>query len=191
MVKSIQDSLVLSPTQQKSVGNPVFKQLANLAPLCKIANKNKANAYNFINALIKVCQASKVIKKEVKFSDNKSITSNNKSPFVQKINLENESVKDQVMSEDLSPSKNNSYPNENSIDNFGIMLKDLNCANNFSETNGSIINNLVKNKYQYSNYDFCYRRSAYRSMMDFYKDKFKPILIEWKAGERRSVKSFV
>jgi hypothetical protein len=27
--------------------------------------------------------------------------------------------------------------------------------------------------------------------MDFYKDKFKSILIDWKAGERRSVKSFV
>ena len=110
---------------------------------------------------------------------------------MQRINLENESVKDQVMSDDLYPSKNNSYPNENSIDNFGIILKDLHCANYFSETQGSIINTLTKNKYQYSNYDFCYRRSAYRSMMDFYKDKFKPVLIEWKAGERRSVKSFV
>lgn len=27
--------------------------------------------------------------------------------------------------------------------------------------------------------------------MDFYKDMFKPILIDWKTGERRSVKSFV
>lgn len=48
------------------MANPVMKQLANLAPLCKIAHKNKANAYNFINALIKVCKASKVIKKDAK-----------------------------------------------------------------------------------------------------------------------------
>tara|TARA_B110000285_G_C15114133_1_gene613032 strand:+ start:219 stop:389 length:171 start_codon:yes stop_codon:yes gene_type:complete len=53
------------------MGNPMIKQLANLAPLCKIANKNKANAFNFINALIKVCQASKEIKKDVKFTDDK------------------------------------------------------------------------------------------------------------------------
>jgi hypothetical protein len=124
---------VLSPTPQKSVCNPMIKQLANLAPLCKIANKNKANAFNFINALIKVCQASKVIKKDVKLSDDKN---NNvtKSAFVQRINLENESARDQIMSDDLSPSKNNSYPNDYSIDNFGIILKDLNCANNSSET---------------------------------------------------------
>jgi hypothetical protein len=71
-----------------------MKQLANLAPLCKIANKNKANAFNFINALIKVCQASKVIKKESKLSDEKSNKTINKSPFVQRINLENDSARD-------------------------------------------------------------------------------------------------
>jgi len=75
-----------------------------------------------------------VIKKETKFSDDKINHEKSKSPFVQRINLENESAKDVVMSEDLSPSKNNSYPNESSIDNLGIILKDLNSANNFSET---------------------------------------------------------
>ena len=69
----------------------MIKQLANLAPLCKIANKNKANAFNFINALIKVCQASKVIKKDVKLSDDKNKVGSNKSAFVQRINIENES----------------------------------------------------------------------------------------------------
>lgn len=147
MVKQNQESIVLSSNPQRSLGNPVMKQLANLAPLCKIANKNKANAFNFINALIKVCQASKVIKKESKLSDEKSNKTINKSPFVQRINLENDSARDQVISEDLSPSKINSYPSDQNMENFDIMLKDLNCANNFSETQGSLIGNMTKNKY--------------------------------------------
>ena len=48
-----------SPNAPASQGGQVIKQLANLAPLCRIANKNKANAFNFINALVKVCKASK------------------------------------------------------------------------------------------------------------------------------------
>ena len=34
-----------------------------MAPLCRIANKNKTSAFNFINALVKVCKASKQIAK--------------------------------------------------------------------------------------------------------------------------------
>mgnify|MGYP006089849767 CR=1 FL=1 len=88
----------------------MMTQLANLAPLAKMANKNKANAFNFINALIKVCQASKVIKKDSKLSDDLSKVGSNKSAFVQRVQIENEPSRDQAMSSeediDLSPTKN-------------------------------------------------------------------------------------
>jgi hypothetical protein len=118
-----------------------MKQLANLAPLCKIANKNKANAFNFINALIKVCKASKVIKKDPKY-ENKSI----KSPQARRSDLENESDKqDHDMSDVLSPSKSNSLQNEMNTEapvDFGNILKDLHCTNNFSETQASYLNSI-------------------------------------------------
>lgn len=46
-------------------------------------------------------------------------------------------------------------------------------------------------QYQYHNYDFGYRRTAFRSMTDYLKDAFGPILKKWKEGDRKSTKSFV
>ena len=43
----------------------------------------------------------------------------------------------------------------------------------------------------YKKFDFFYRRTAFRSMNEYFKDLFNPILKKWKEGDRKSVKSFV
>ena len=43
----------------------------------------------------------------------------------------------------------------------------------------------------YKKFDFFYRRTAFRSMTEFYKGLFKPILDKWREGERKSTKNFV
>lgn len=43
----------------------------------------------------------------------------------------------------------------------------------------------------YKKFDFFYRRTAFRSMTEFYKGLFKPILDRWREGERKSTKNFV
>ena len=45
------------------------------------------------------------------------------------------------------------------------------------------------NKY-YKKFDFFYRRTAFRSMTEFYKQQFKPVLDCWREGERKSAKHF-
>ena len=48
-----------------------------------------------------------------------------------------------------------------------------------------------KNEKYYKKFDFFYRRTAFRSMTEFYKGLFKPILDKWREGERKSTKNFV
>ena len=48
-----------------------------------------------------------------------------------------------------------------------------------------------KNEKYYKKFDFFYRRTAFRSMTEFYKLLFKPILDKWREGERKSTKNFV
>lgn len=43
----------------------------------------------------------------------------------------------------------------------------------------------------YKKFDFFYRRTAFRSMTEFYKGLFRPILEKWREGERKSTKNFV
>lgn len=43
----------------------------------------------------------------------------------------------------------------------------------------------------YKKFDFFYRRTAFRSMTEFYKGHFKPRLDKWREGERKSTKPFV
>jgi hypothetical protein len=43
----------------------------------------------------------------------------------------------------------------------------------------------------YKKFDFFYRRTAFRSMTEFYKGLFKPNLDKWREGERKSTKNFV
>jgi hypothetical protein len=43
----------------------------------------------------------------------------------------------------------------------------------------------------YKKFDFFYRRTAFRSMTEYYKVMFKPILDKWREGERKSTKNFV
>ena len=43
----------------------------------------------------------------------------------------------------------------------------------------------------YKKFDFFYRRTAFRSMTEFYKGHFKPTLDKWREGERKSTKNFV
>ena len=47
------------------------------------------------------------------------------------------------------------------------------------------------NEKYYKKFDFFYRRTAFRSMTEFYKGLFKPILDKWREGERKSTKNFV
>jgi hypothetical protein len=48
-----------------------------------------------------------------------------------------------------------------------------------------------RNDKHYKKFDFFYRRTAFRSMTEFYKGLFKPILDKWREGERKSTKNFV
>lgn len=48
-----------------------------------------------------------------------------------------------------------------------------------------------KSEKYYKKFDFFYRRTAFRSMTEFYKGLFKPILDKWREGERKSTKNFV
>ena len=43
----------------------------------------------------------------------------------------------------------------------------------------------------YKKFDFFYRRTAFRSMTEYYKGLFKPVLDKWREGERKSTKNFV
>ena len=52
-------------------------------------------------------------------------------------------------------------------------------------------NSSEKNEKYYKKFDFFYRRTAFRSMTEFYKGMFKPILDKWREGERKSTKNFV
>ena len=47
------------------------------------------------------------------------------------------------------------------------------------------------NEKYYKKFDFFYRRTAFRSMTEFYKGLFKPTLDKWREGERKSTKNFV
>jgi hypothetical protein len=48
-----------------------------------------------------------------------------------------------------------------------------------------------KNEKYYKKFDFFYRRTAFRSMTEFFKGLFKPILDKWREGERKSTKNFL
>ena len=48
-----------------------------------------------------------------------------------------------------------------------------------------------KNEKYYKKFDFFYRRTAFRSMTEYYKGIFKPHLDKWREGERKSTKNFV
>lgn len=48
-----------------------------------------------------------------------------------------------------------------------------------------------RNEKYYKKFDFFYRRTAFRSMTEFYKGLFKPNLDRWREGERKSTKNFV
>ena len=48
-----------------------------------------------------------------------------------------------------------------------------------------------RNDKHYKKFDFFYRRTAFRSVTEFYKGLFKPILDKWREGERKSTKNFV
>jgi hypothetical protein len=49
----------------------------------------------------------------------------------------------------------------------------------------------AKDEKYYKKFDFFYRRTAFRSMTEFYKGLFKPTLDKWREGERKSTKNFV
>ena len=49
----------------------------------------------------------------------------------------------------------------------------------------------VDSEKKYKRFDFFYRRTAFRSMTEFYKGLFRPILEKWREGERKSTKNFV
>jgi len=51
--------------------------------------------------------------------------------------------------------------------------------------------NSEKNEKYYKKFDFFYRRTAFRSMTEFYKGLFKPHLDKWREGERKSTKNFL
>jgi len=48
-----------------------------------------------------------------------------------------------------------------------------------------------KSEKQYKKFDFFYRRTAFRSMTEFYKGLFKPSLDKWREGEKKSTKNFL
>jgi len=48
-----------------------------------------------------------------------------------------------------------------------------------------------KSEKYYKKFDFFYRRTAFRSMTEYYKGLFKPTLDKWREGERKSTKNFV
>ena len=54
-----------------------------------------------------------------------------------------------------------------------------------------IADNQEKNEKYYKKFDFFYRRTAFRTMNEFYKTLFKPNLDKWREGERKSAKNFV
>ena len=53
------------------------------------------------------------------------------------------------------------------------------------------INDVQDSEKYYKKFDFFYRRTAFRSMTEYYKGLFKPILDKWREGERKSTKNFV
>ena len=57
--------------------------------------------------------------------------------------------------------------------------------------NGSELEAPSRNEKYYKKFDFFYRRTAFRSMTEFYKGLFKPMLDKWREGERKSTKNFV
>lgn len=50
---------------------------------------------------------------------------------------------------------------------------------------------MSKSEKQYKKFDFFYRRTAFRSMTEFYKGLFKPSLDKWREGEKKSTKNFL
>lgn len=48
-----------------------------------------------------------------------------------------------------------------------------------------------ENEKNYKKFDFFYRRTAFRSMTEYYKGLFKSTLDKWREGERKSTKNFV
>ena len=88
------------------------------------------------------------------------------------------------------------------IDSFTpgpVQCSKLMCANPSFESNSSkddlqklgSDNSSDKIEKYYKKFDFFYRRTAFRSMTEFYKGLFKPILDKWREGERKSTKNFV
>jgi len=57
----------------------------------------------------------------------------------------------------------------------------------------SEVNSLSEEKSDkyYKKFDFFYRRTAFRSMTEFYKGLFKPHLDKWRESERKSTKNFL
>ena len=60
-----------------------------------------------------------------------------------------------------------------------------------SMTSDEVTESGGRNDKHYKKFDFFYRRTAFRSMTEFYKGLFKPILDKWREGERKSTKNFV
>jgi hypothetical protein len=86
------------------------------------------------------------------------------------------------------------------IDSFNpgpVQCSNLMCQADSSDNNENNIqklssdNSSEKNEKYYKKFDFFYRRTAFRSMTEFYKGLFKPILDKWREGERKSTKNFV
>ena len=48
---------------------------------------------------------------------------------------------------------------------------------------------LTANAKQYKKFDFFYRRTAFRSMNEYFKEQFNPIFKKWKESERKQNKS--
>lgn len=65
-----------------------------------------------------------------------------------------------------------------------------NKPNNILSEEISGIQEEMNEKY-YKKFDFFYRRTAFRSMTEFYKGLFKPDLDKWREGERKSTKNFL
>ena len=65
-----------------------------------------------------------------------------------------------------------------------------NCSHASEELSSGDSHRENSDKY-YKKFDFFYRRTAFRSMTEFYKTLFKPHLDKWREGERKSCKNFV
>jgi hypothetical protein len=146
-----------------------------------------------------ISDASKPIKKEKTLSKKKSMPKERQqSP--KSIIIEKDISSSSVGT--LSDSIMNNAEQQEMVRSLGTQFREISNSYPKTELNENLTE-LSKNSSEdkielgeksekyYKKFDFFYRRTAFRSMTEYYKGLFKPTLDKWREGERKSTKNFV